>query len=255
MRRILVAQKTSRISHGVAVSALFSAISLLYGSAAYGGFYPGHIDPGGNGFDIPGFTGDAIFSIPNTCIGGTGWVNTNANGGSGCGNASVYSATISLYSTALDDPPNPGTVLDSFTFGTSAPGALPLSTFDILGVYSLNGVLAGIDTDPMGPINGSSTYLTDQFWLQFVSGFCQFGCTPVPPMQPPPGDPAYLFVNSLDNPSFPGTVIFGSECRTDPNGAPVDCVVTTPEPGTLALLFGALGGGWLARRRKAKLKA
>ena len=69
-----MAQKTR---HGLAVSTLFSAISLLYGTAAYGGWYPGHIDPGGNGFDIPGFHGDAVFGIPDGCLPGgsfTGWV-------------------------------------------------------------------------------------------------------------------------------------------------------------------------------------
>ena len=68
-----MAQKTR---HGLAVSTLFSAISLLYGTAAYGGWYPGHIDPGGNGFDIPGFHGDAVFGIPDGCLPGgsfTGW--------------------------------------------------------------------------------------------------------------------------------------------------------------------------------------
>lgn len=217
-------QKTGRLSRRVLVSTL----SLLFGTAAQAGFYPGHIDPGGNGSDIPGFTGDVVFDIPSSCftLDGAGWKATNANVGSGgCGNATLDSAIIYLYSTSPSDPPSPGIVLDTFS----------LANWDVLGVYSINGVLKGIDTVLMGPESGADFYSSDLFWLQFDSGFCQTGCI----------DPAYLSVNFIDNISAPGTVTFGPECRTADN-----CLVTVPEPGTLALLFSALGGGWLARRRK-----
>jgi hypothetical protein len=105
----------------------------------------------------------------------------------------------------------------------------------------------------MGPYSpdGPSTYSdnNDLFWLQFVSGFCEFGCTA-------PGhflDPAYLSVNDINNFGPPGTVTFGAQCPSA-----TSCFVNptpTPEPGTLALLFGALGGGWLARRRKRDASA
>jgi len=213
---------------------LVSALSLLFGTAAHAGFYPGHVEPPGNGTDIPGFTADVVFDIPDSCINfdGSGWKATNQNVGvsSGCGDASLVSGTVYLYSTSVTDPPDPGIVLDTFS----------LSNFDVLGVYSVNGMLAGIDTDPMGPESGADVYSSDLFWLQFVSGFCQIGCT-----APGGFDPAFLSVNTIDNISAPGTVIFGPECRTAEN-----CLVTIPEPGTLALLFSALGGGWLARRRK-----
>jgi hypothetical protein len=230
-------QKTGRLSRRVLVSTL----SLLFGTAAHAGFYPGHIDPGGNGSDIPGFTGDVVFDIPSSCFTfeGAGWKPTDQNVGvsSGCGNATLVSATIDLYSTSPSDPPSPGIVLDSFS----------LANWPVLGVYSINGVLKGIDTDPMGPEFGQDFYSSDQFWLQFVSGFCQTGCT-----APGGFDPAYLSVNSIDNISQPGTVVFGPECLTaNP------CLVpgTVPEPGTLALMLGALGGGWLARRRKRNSSA
>jgi hypothetical protein len=228
-----MAQKAGRMARRVLVSTL----SLLFGTAAHAGFYPGHIDPGGNGDDIPGFNGDVVFDIPDNCIttDGAGWKATDQNVGasSGCGSATV-SGTIYLYSTSPSDPPSPGIVLDQFA----------LVNGDLLGIYSINGQVRGIDSDPIGPESGSSTYSGDLFWLQFVSGFCQIGCTP-------PGDfdtdPAFLSVNTIDNISAPGTVTFGARCETaDP------CLVTpsVPEPGTLALLLGALGGGWLARRRK-----
>jgi hypothetical protein len=254
-------QTTGRMTRRVLVSTL----SLLFGTAAQAGFYPGHLDPGGNGFDIPGFEADLVYQIPDDCFTspGAGWKATNQNIGSGgCGDASVVSATVYLYSTSPSDPPSPGIVLDQFN----------LANWDVLGVYSDNGVIKGIDTNPMGPKPGSSTYDDDMFWLQLVSGFCDTSaCDRIPTVseitetrflsliatvEPPSPLGGYLFVNSLDNPSVPGTPTFGPECRTDPNGAPIDCFVTTvPEPGTLALLFGALGGGWLARRRKRNASA
>ncbi|MBA3505320.1 MAG: hypothetical protein H0T80_06005, partial [Betaproteobacteria bacterium] len=209
--------------------AAVAAVSLLFGTAAHAVVYPASFDPGGNGFDIPGFNGTAVFDIDPGCVpvGFTGWQPTSANTGSGsCGAASLLSANVTLYSTATGDPPNPGIPLGSFSLGPASPGV-----FDVLGVYVVNGNLAGVDTDPLGPVFGTGIYVSDQFWLQFVSGFCEFGCTPVPPMLPPPGDggelflsakapgdPAYIFVNSLDNPSFPATVVFGAPCPgNDPN--------------------------------------
>ena len=227
-----MAQESGRMSRRVLVSTL----SLLFGTAAHAGFYPGHVDPGGNGSDIPGFTADVVFDIPDSCFNfeGAGWKATNQNVGvsSGCGDASVVSGTVYLYSTTPGATPT-GPILDSFSLN-------PLDPWPVLGVYSVNGALEGVDTDPMGAYTTTGPYSSDQFWLQFVSGFCQVGCTP-------PGgfDPAYLSVNDIGNIGPPGTVIFGPECRTADN-----CLVTVPEPGTLALLFSALGGGWLARRRK-----
>ena len=229
-------QTTGRMARRVLVSTL----SLLFATAAHAGFYPGHVDPGGNGDDIPGFTADVVFDIPDSCFtfDGAGWKATNQNVGSGgCGNATLVSGTVFLYSTSPADPPSPGIVLDQFS----------LANFDLLGIYSIDGALKGVDSDPMGPEPGSSTYSSDLFWLQFVSGFCQTGCTAPGGF----GDPAYLSVNNIDNFGPPGTVTFGTQCDSATN-----CFVNpTPEPGTLALLFGALGGGWLARRRKRDVSA
>ena len=237
-------RKTGRMSRRV----LASTLSLLFGTAAQAGFYPGHIDPGGTG-SVPGFIGDAVFNIPNGCLPGgtfTGWLPTtnNVGGSGGCGNATVYSADIDLYSLLASDPPVPGTVLGTFSLAE-------IDFWDILGVYSLNGHLAGVDTNAMGPETGTGDYAGNSFWLQFASGFCQTGCTP--PGTDPTGfasfaalDPAWISMDRISNLSNPGTVTFGPACDTADN-----CVVpAVPEPGTLALLFGALGGGWLARRRK-----
>lgn len=229
-------------SQTFAASMLFFAVSLFVASAAQGSFYPGHIDPGGNGTDIPGFTGDVVFSIDPSCINndGSGWQPTNANTGTsvGCGNATVYSGLIDLYTVSPTDPPDPGVVTGTFSLETNF--------WPILGVYSVNGALMGVDTDAMGPETGTGDWSSHVFWLQFVSGFCQVGCTAPGNF---PGDPAYISLDDINNFSPPGTVIFGPACETATN-----CFVPSiPEPGSLSLIAGALGGlGWLTRRRKGK---
>lgn len=238
-----MAKKTGRVSHGVAVSALFSAMALLYGTAAYGSFYPGHIDPGGNG-TIPGFNGNAVFDIQASCVPVefTGWLATNQNTGTsaGCGNAFVYSANIDLYTVSPSDPPTPGIVQGTFNLS-----AEPTDFWPVLGVYVLNGALDGVDTNAMGPNVGTGAWATHNFWLQFVSGFCQFGCTA-------PGNfidgTADISMDNINSFGPSGPVIFGTPC---PN--PNNC--TVPEPGTLALVATAVGGGWLIRRRKGKTAA
>jgi hypothetical protein len=235
-----VAQKTRRVSHRVAVSTLFSAIALAYGTAAYGGFYPGHIDPGGTG-TVPGFTGDAVFNIPSGCFStdGTHFIGSS----SGCASATVYSALIDLYTVDPADPPTPpnDVVVGQFSL-------TPIDFWPISAIFVLNGGLAGVETGIMGPNAGTGGWSGRNFWLDFDCDDCSFG------------DPAFIYIDDpsiASNKSNPGIVTFGRQCSENANGAPVDCTVAqqAPEPGTLGLILGALGGGWLARRRKAKAAA
>lgn len=243
--------KTWRVSNRVAASAIASALSLLFGTAAHGAVYPARFDPGGNGSFIPGFTGNALFDIPFSCLEVDGWKPTSGSGG--CGAADMLSAITYLYSTSPSDPPVPGIVLDQFTLGS----------FPVLGVLSAGGQPIGVDTDPMGPASGTSTYEGTDFWLQFVSGFCPTDiCAPIPGggdlllSAKPSGDPAFLFVDfvDLEHRSEGAIVTFGPACRDDPPPTLTNCVVVTqaPEPGALSLVLAALGGAWLARRRKSR---
>ena len=236
---------------GAAISTALATASLLAIDPAYAGHIPGHIDPGGNG-TVPGFDGNVVFTIDDSCLNaGDGWHATSANSAfsSSCGDATVYSADINLYSTSPSTPP--GTILGTFSLA-GPPNFDPTDFWPILGVLIVNGHVAGVDTDAMGPeagqaAGGNTDWVGHNFWLQFVSGACEAGCTP-------PGefdggiDPAYISLDDINNISNPGTVIFGPPCD-DPNA----CVVPgVPEPGTLGLILGALGGGLLARRRQRK---
>jgi hypothetical protein len=231
-----VAQKTSRAWQGLAASALVTALSCGFGATADASFYPGHIDPGGTG-TVPGFIGNFVVSIDPGCL--ADGINVTIAGGGSCGNASVYSANIDLYSLSPSDPPTPGIILGTFSLGTSNPQSLPLSTFDIFDVLALGGQPEEIETGFMGSVPGTGAYSSNQFWLEFFLFSDGIGFV----------DPAVIFMDSLNNESNLGMVTFGPACR-EVGGVPVNCVV--PEPGVLSLVLGALGGGWLARRRKKK---
>ena len=228
---------------GTAIASVVAAASLVASTAAHAGFIPGHIDPVGTG-TVPGFTGDVVFSIDDSILSlGDGWHATPSSGP--CSAACVYSADINLYSPSPLDPPVPGTILGTFSLSE------PPNTWPVLGVLLSGGAVIGVDTDPMGPEDGTGMYASDEFWLQFVSGACPSGiCSP-------PGnffvDPAYIYelIGSTATISNPGTVTFGPACAD-----PANCVVAAaPEPGTLGLLLGALGGGWIAKRRKRKTES
>jgi len=247
-----MAQISKRLSRRLTVS----AVSLLFGTAAHGSYYPANADPGGTG-TVPGWNGTAVFEVDPGCLPAdfVGWLPTYQNPTApceGCGNASVFSANINLYSTDTNDPPTPGVVLGTITLGNF--GNTENADFNIWGVYDVNGALEGVDTLAMGPVSGSSTptatYSDDNFWLQFVSGYCPGNYDASCPYLGQQLDAsAYLFFNGTTSgdTSNPATVTFGSTACSDPN----NCTLSTPEPGTLGLILGALGGGWLARRRKA----
>jgi hypothetical protein len=238
-----VAKNTRSLKHGVAVSALFSAISVFYGASAQASFYPGHIDPTGTG-TVPGFIGNFVVSIDPGCLSdGTNFTNAFFGGSGGCGNASVYSANIDLYSLNSFEPPPIGGVQGTFSMGTSDPQGLLLSTFDIFEVLAFGGQPVEIDTAVMGSVPGTAgPYSGNPFWLEFffvTDGGIGFV------------DPAVIFMNSVDpeHRSNEGIVTFGPACQ-EVGGVPVNCVIGAPEPGVLSLVLGALGGGWLARRRR-----
>jgi len=229
----------SKKSRRATSKAVVSTLSLLVGASAQAGHYPAANDPGGNGTNIPGFTGQYIFTIDDNCFAQGNGVFSTGNASGDCGVATVYSGNVNLYSFATDTPPN-GSVLGTFDLTSEAHDFWQITAVDIEG-----GQLAGVETGWMGPNPGTGDYYSDDnFWLQFQILSETEILSEI--------DPAFISLDGGETFSQGGTVIFGPECR-EVNGVPIDCVVgATPEPGSLGLLFAALGGGWLARRRARK---
>jgi hypothetical protein len=123
-------------------------------------------------------------------------------------------------------------------------------TGNIWGVdLAADGTLLGVDSFLIGPQfapGGSNAIFGGPWWIQLDAGDGQ---------APPDSiDPDATFTNTV--------LLFGGSC---PEGCFPDEVATytanvvgnrfdpVPEPGSLGLLLGALGAGWLARRRKAEV--
>lgn len=222
--------KTKRTSSKAAV---LSTLSLLAGASAQAGHYPAGNDPGGNGTNIPGFTGRYILTIPDGCFTQPDGLYGTSSGP--CAGATVYSGNVNLYSFAADTPPH-GSVLGTFDLTSQDPDHWP-----IYDVYVSGGALAGVDTGWMGPNPGTGFYTGDNFWLEFVSGQTF-------QIDPPPQ--AFISLDGGETFSQGGNMVFGPAC-TDLTNCTVN-IPSAPEPGSLGLLFAAFGGAWLARRRARK---
>jgi hypothetical protein len=214
-------QNKRRAVRRVAASGL---LLLLVAAAAQGAIYSGRWDPAGDGADFPGFTGEAIFNVDDGCIAlGEGYHFVNASGG--CGDSFMSSATVNLFAPSDTEPLDIADRVDSFSLS---------GHFDLIGVLiSDSGQVIGVDTDLVGPAFGAGYSphwdSSTPFWLQFQSGClgdnpdegCFFS------------DPAYIYMGDAQTQSVPATVTFQA----------------VPEPGTLALVLGAIGLGGLLRRR------
>ncbi|MEP7063781.1 MAG: PEP-CTERM sorting domain-containing protein [Betaproteobacteria bacterium] len=195
---------------------------LLTAAAAQGAIYSGRFDPTGTAPDFPGFTGEALFTIDDGCVAlGDGYHYVNAS--NGCGDSFMTSATVNLFDPLASEPLLVGDRVDSFSLA---------GHFDLAGVLISGGQVTGVDTDIVGPAFGAGypTHWTNTtpFWLQFVSG-----CLGATPDDGCFTDPAFIYMGDTQNQSKPATVTFER----------------VPEPGTLALVLGAIGLGWLLRRR------
>jgi hypothetical protein len=114
---------------------------------------------------------------------------------------------------------------------TTAPFALnfaaALPSSNILSYVVVGGQLVGVETGIIGPVLGPSE---TEYWFQFLTSFNNTVVSNV----------ANLYTDCSDN-----------ECSTtaQTTSGVTFTRQTTPEPGSLGLLLGALGAGWWARRR------
>jgi len=207
---------------------------MLLGSTAQASvFYDSNFDPPLPAF---GFAGTARFQLADNCFTSSGfqYVNTSS---SSC-TVSMISATVNLF-TPSSGPPTSTATLD---FAPVLPNSIDIWGIDL----DANLHLVGVDSFIIGPVTTTVPPFTGNWWLQYDDGQ---GHTP-------PGGPVLEF-GAL---SAPDPVNLYHDCDDLPPGRP--CLAGTapnvtfslvqgvPEPGTLSLLLGALGGGWLARRRK-----
>jgi hypothetical protein len=233
--------KTWRFSKRAAVA----AVSLALSAAAQAGNIRGNLDPPAAG-GMPAYNGFAIFDVPTSCLDASAGWHSAGNASADCGAISMESATIYLY-----PGPDP-----EVTQGTNANNILTWdssfsSVANILGILvDGEGNVLGIDSQVMGPAaeTNPGNYPGRDFFIQFVTGclgdpicgtfstdlFALASVAPTGAIGVP--DPRAILSDQTGNfsPTLTGGLVF----------------VAVPEPGTASLLLGALGAGWLARRRK-----
>ena len=189
------------------VAAAFAALA----TTAQAGWVSGNFDP-------PDLSGTFTFELDGQCLNGSG--QRSVNDDSDC-QVSLTRLTVTLdHSQGLD---------------TSAV-EFPDFT-DITGINVVDGQLAGVDSDLIGPLTGPAGVYAGPWWIQFAS-FAS--------------DPVYLYACPTNTPNCSketaGIVDTANNVTfftSDANGNPI------PEPGSLLLIGAALGAGWLARRRAA----
>jgi hypothetical protein len=252
-------RRLARASIGAAAAAVCFALSSAAHAAVY---YQSTFDP----FN---FSVEAIFEIDapasSRCLTGpSGWVWANAFA------SAARPCTVTLVSavaTVVDGTP-PETIHIPFVSYTN-PNPNPNI---IYALYDDDGAPGGIAWLPglIGPQTTSGNVndsLNGKWWLQFLNN--DAGVLPSGP--PPHNSTAYLYhgeqcftflgfrkcipqrvpgssgIATIVNDVYTsGFRTLGSQRPTlAANGTPV------PEPGSLALVLGALGAGWLALRRKA----
>lgn len=111
-------------------------------------------------------------------------------------------------------------------FALNFAGALPSA--DILSYVVVGGQLVGVETGIIGPVLAPSE---TEYWFQFLTSFNNSVVSNV----------ANLYTDCSDD-----------ECDTtaQTTSGVTFARQTTPEPGSLGLILGALGAGWWMRRRK-----
>lgn len=191
-------------------------------------------------FDPVTFEGTATFDVNQACLdAGPGWVD---NGYDGCV-VDWLSANVTL----KDDPYTAALIYDP-----------PTNAVNRIWVNFADGELGGVDSNVIGPETTGHTHpaFNGNWWIQYTfipSPPSDFVALAAPAsLEFGEGNGLYGFgiVNLFTGPSCPSAA--STEC-TFVDSADVRGFVRVtqiPEPGTLGLILGALGGAWFARWRK-----
>jgi hypothetical protein len=185
-------------------------------------------------FDPVGFAGSGRFAVDDACLATDGWKAVSS-----CGPVTLQTAQADLFDTA-----NPLHTINL----TFAP---PVYT-GVFGIYVVNGELDGADTGLVGPQHVTTDPFFDgYYWLQFASGHIPSTITSIASdataLNTPPNtlNATYLwYASCIPTIECPPRAIFTASTVTYTR------VNGVPEPGSLALLLGAGGAGWLRRRRQ-----
>ena len=205
------------------LAAAAAAGLLLLAGTANAIIFVGDFDPAfGPAFPNLGFRGQSTFDVSAGCLTSPGF---HAEGGS-C-TITLLSASLSLYNPNQAGTPTLQTLI------YAPPAILPDPITALFVAANLTDVL-GISMNIIGPQFDTTpaTGYSGPLWMQFIldsevgtsnafiyTGFCDGPCSP-----------------NLNLPSNPAAIH----------------ISRAPEPGSLALLFGALGAGWLARRLRKR---
>jgi hypothetical protein len=233
--------KTLRMSLSVLAAA---AVAIIAGPA-HAGFYDSEFDP-------IIFNGLATFQIGNDCLSQNGVHRANSNLLGPCHSVDMEAIPAPL--VELHNGSNTST-LDFSLFSTDIS--------DMQFVAVIDGKFAGITTLPIGSFRAVNTGLfPDYYFLEFLfvptfsggsddnyrasSSEDSWGQSYLSSVQ----NSVLLF----DCPKDGFALLGNNKCSLADTATNVHFTLEAalvPEPGTLALILGGLGVGWMARRRKA----
>lgn len=209
-------------SNQIALCALAAAATLALASPAQAKFI-------GTAFDPPFFMGGGTFFLPDTpaCLGLPDGFNS-VNGGSDPCTGVVL---VSAFANVSDDDGTAHLSLPPPTSGATDISGIVIDGESAQLVIGVNTVLI-----PIGVDSCTGDLCDYEWWIQWDSGL-------------PEGE---LLANSVTLfRQFCPEGCFGDRMEF---GDPATNVTffPAPEPGSLALLVGALGAGWIVRRRRTK---
>jgi len=190
---------------------------LLAAGTANAIIFVGDFDPAfGPGIPFLGFRGHSTFDVSAGCLTSPGLQFDN---GDNC-IITLLGASVDLYDTRQSGTPT----LQTLVF---APP--PISPDPITAIFVAANLIdvTGIGMSVIGPQFADLSIFGGPLWLQFLltDGTSN----------------AFMYQGGCDGP-----------CLNSPSNPASIHISRVPEPGSLALLFGALGAGWLARRLRKR---